>query len=248
MMITSPLWMLILCVCPGARKTCVFELLLVPILDLDLSRGCAADLGTSRWRNLVADCDLERQTAKCGRDASSARCCAARLRSRSGVWSCCRPRVVVLVAAETAEASLRGSPCRIVSIKISTQGVNRPTTYPKYLHVLADETYSSLNRMEVCGGCGWQMRHARGGWLHARCEGKNRRSARPGQYALPCTNELLNNIPKQLCSHAMKLVVLFGRCALCVVAWCEKCCCCGGGGGSPLWLASDGRLSCAAKS
>jgi hypothetical protein len=146
-----------------------------------------------------------------------------------------------------AEASLRGSPCRIVSVKISTQGVNRSTTYPRHLHGLADETYSSLKRMEVCGGCGWQMRHARGGWLHARCEGKNRKSAGPGQYALPCIKELLNNIPKQLCSHAMKLVVLFGRCAQCVVAWCEKCCC-GGGGGSPLWLASDGRLSCAAKS
>jgi hypothetical protein len=110
-MVTSPLWTLILCVCPGARKTCVFELLLVPILDLDLSRGCAADLGTSRWRNLVADCDLERQTAKCGRDASSARCCAARLRSRSGVWSCCRPRVVVLVAADM-ESRCRSQPPR----------------------------------------------------------------------------------------------------------------------------------------
>jgi hypothetical protein len=82
---TGLLWMLgLVCVCPGARFDCVFELLFVPILDLDLSRGCAADLGTSRWRNLVAGCDLECQTAKCGRDASSIRSCGAQPRSRSG--------------------------------------------------------------------------------------------------------------------------------------------------------------------
>ena len=42
----------------------------------------------------------------------------------------------------------------------------------------------------------------------------------------------------------MKLVVLFGRRGQCVVAWCRESLV--GGGGSPLWLASDGRLSCAA--
>lgn len=126
------------------------------------------------------------------------------------------------------------------------QRVNRPTTYSKHLHGLADEMCSSLMRMEVCCGCGWQMRHARGGWPHARCEGNFCKSARPGQYALLCSNKSTIYIPKQLCSHSMKLVVLVGRSARCVVVWCGGCFC--GGGGSPLWLASDGRLSCAAKS
>jgi hypothetical protein len=104
-----------------------------------------------------------------------------------------------------------------VSVKISRQGVDRSTTYPKHLHGLADEVYSSLKRMEVCG---WQMRHARGGWPHARCEGESGKSARPGQYALLCSNKSTKYIPKQLCSHAMKLVVLFSRRARCVVVWC----------------------------
>jgi hypothetical protein len=105
-----------------------------------------------------------------------------------------------------AEASLRGSPCRIVSVKISTQGVNRSTTYPRHLHGLADEMYSSLKRMEVCCGCGWQMRHARGGWLHARCEGKNRKSAGPGQYALQRAIEQHTKAALQPCDEACCVV------------------------------------------
>ena len=63
----SPLRMLdFVCVCPDARSACVFKLLLVQILDLDVRRGCAADwsLGvweTSRWRNRASSPDLERR-------------------------------------------------------------------------------------------------------------------------------------------------------------------------------------------
>ena len=42
----------------------------------------------------------------------------------------------------------------------------------------------------------------------------------------------------------MKLVVLFCRRVQRVFVWCRESLV--GGGGSPLWLASDGRLSCAA--
>jgi hypothetical protein len=113
------------------------------------------------------------------------------------------------------------------------QGVNRPTTYLKPHHDLAGEMLSDPKRMEVRCGCGWQMRHARGGeggWPHARCEGKAGESARSGQYALLCNDKLLKDIPKRICSHAMKLVVLFSRRVQCVVAWCRESL--GGGGGT----------------
>lgn len=95
-------------------------------------------------------------------------------------------------------------------------------------------------------GLGGRCDMREGGWPHARCEGKTGESAQPGQYALLCNDKLLKNVPKRICSHVMKLVVLFGRCVQFVVAWCRESL--GGGGGSPLWLANDGRLSCAATS
>jgi hypothetical protein len=56
-----------------------------------------------------------------------------------------------------------------------------------------------------------------------RFEGKAGESARPGQYALLCTSELMKNIPKQIHGFAVKLVVFFGRRARCVVVWAEAC-------------------------
>ena len=63
------------------------------------------------------------------------------------------------------------------------------------------------------------MRHPSSGWPQARREDEAGESARPGQYALFCTNKFMENIPKQLFGFAMKLLVLFGRRVWCVVAW-----------------------------
>jgi len=58
-----------------------------------------------------------------------------------------------------------------------------------------------------------------------------------------CTIVFMENIPKQLCRYAMKLVVLFARRARWLVVWCGKCL--GGGGGSPLWRLAGWQVTAA---
>jgi len=144
------------CVWPGVGRACVFELLLVQILDLGLSRGCAADLGTSRWQNFAADCDLRWQPTNFRRFASRVARYRVTFLLRLGVGTCCRPRVVVLMTAGRRSRSQppRKSLSRRVS-KSSKQGVNRATTYIKQHHDLAVERPSGLKCMKVCCGCGW---------------------------------------------------------------------------------------------
>jgi hypothetical protein len=72
-------------VCPGARIACVIRLLLVPIPELDLSRGWAADLGTSRWQSCVADCGFGCQPTECRRRVSRAKRPEVRTLPRSRV-------------------------------------------------------------------------------------------------------------------------------------------------------------------
>lgn len=55
----SPLRILdLVCVSPWSKCLCV-RALPCSVLKLDITRGCAADLGTSRWQDFAAGCDLE---------------------------------------------------------------------------------------------------------------------------------------------------------------------------------------------
>jgi hypothetical protein len=59
---------------------------------------------------------------------------------------------------------------------------------------------------------------AQAGWLHARCEATPTFPASPCQYTPPPAINLVTDIPKQLSSLIVKLVVFSSRWVCCVVA------------------------------
>jgi hypothetical protein len=75
-----------------------------------------------------------------------------------------------------------------------------------------------VNMLQVSWPPGGECESAQAGWPQARCEATPAVSASPCQCTPPSAIDLLTDIPKQLYSLMMQLVVLSSRWAGCVVA------------------------------